>query len=207
VQPKLLLLDEPFGALDAKVRQELRRWLRRLHDEIGITSVFVTHDQDEALEVADRVVILHEGKIEQTGSPEEVYEHPATPFVYHFLGNVNLFHGRVEGSKVVLGEFSLDVPAQMQDTAAVAYARPHLLDIDHQEPAGRPHFRAKIEHINPAGGTVKVELITASGDIVNVELAHERYRQLSLRKGMNVFVTVKDMRVFGQAQSMQGGGI
>ena len=207
VQPKVLLLDEPFGALDSKVRQELRRWLRRLHDEIGITSVFVTHDQDEALEVADRVVILNEGRVEQDGSPEEVYEHPATPFVYHFLGNVNLFHGRVEGNKVHLGEFTLDAPAGMKESTipAVAYARPHLLDIDHQEPKGRPHFRARIERMNPAGAVVKVELTTAAGDVVNVELSHERYRQLDLRKGMDVFVSIKDTKVF--TQSMRGGGI
>src|SRR4051812_28895022 len=95
VEPKVLLLDEPFGALDAKVRRELRRWLRRLHDEMHITTVFVTHDQEEALEVADRIAVMNLGKIEQIGTPEDVYERPATPFVYNFLGNVNLFHGRV----------------------------------------------------------------------------------------------------------------
>ena len=92
VEPKILLLDEPFGALDAKVRKELRRWLRKLHDEFQITSVFVTHDQEEALDVADRIVVMNEGCIEQMGTPEEVYENPASPFVYDFLGNVNLFH-------------------------------------------------------------------------------------------------------------------
>ncbi len=95
VEPKLLLLDEPFGALDAKVRKELRRWLRRLHDELHITSILVTHDQEEALEAADRIVVLNQGHIEQTGTPEEVYENPATPFVYQFLGDVNVFHGRM----------------------------------------------------------------------------------------------------------------
>ena len=209
VQPKILLLDEPFGALDAKVRQELRRWLRRLHDEIGITSVFVTHDQDEALEVADRVVILHEGRVEQEGSPEQVYEHPATPFVYRFLGNVNLFHGRVEGTQVHLGEFSMEAPADMGKDAipAVAYARPHLLDIDHQQPSGRPHFRATIAHINAVGATVKIELTTDAGAVVHGELPHERYRSLQLRKHARVFVSVKDMKVFAQAQSTLGGGI
>jgi sulfate transport system ATP-binding protein len=96
VEPKVLLLDEPFGALDAKVRKELRRWLRQLHDEIHVTSVFVTHDQEEALEVSDRVVVINRGKVEQIGTPESVYDHPATPFVANFLGSVNLFHGRVE---------------------------------------------------------------------------------------------------------------
>jgi sulfate transport system ATP-binding protein len=96
VEPKVLLLDEPFGALDAKVRKELRRWLRRLHDEMHVTSVFVTHDQDEAMEVADRVVVMNLGRIEQDGPPDEVYDRPATPFVLQFLGDVNLFHGREE---------------------------------------------------------------------------------------------------------------
>ena len=102
VEPKVLLLDEPFGALDAKVREELRRWLRRLHDELHITSVFVTHDQEEALELANKVVVLNKGQIEQAGTPEELYHHPATPFVYNFLGNVNLFHGRVHDGKVYI---------------------------------------------------------------------------------------------------------
>jgi sulfate/thiosulfate transport system ATP-binding protein len=102
VEPRVLLLDEPFGALDAKVRKELRRWLRKLHDELHITSIFVTHDQEEALEVADRVVLMDHGKVEQIGTPEEVYRHPATPFVYGFLGSVNFFHGRVDGESVRL---------------------------------------------------------------------------------------------------------
>jgi len=111
VEPKVLLLDEPFGALDAKVRKELRRWLRRLHDEVHVTSVFVTHDQEEAMEVADRVVVMNRGRIEQQGAPDQVYDHPATPFVLQFLGDVNLFHGR------------LDQAAQ-----DVSYVRPHELE-------------------------------------------------------------------------------
>ena len=110
VEPKVLLLDEPFGALDAKVRQELRSWLRRLHAEIHLTSVFVTHDQEEALELANRVVVMNEGRIEQDGTPEEVVEHPATPFVVNFLGQVNIFHGRVQGGRALLGPLSLEYP-------------------------------------------------------------------------------------------------
>ena len=104
----MLLLDEPFGALDARVRLELRRWLRRLHDEIHVTSVFVTHDQEEALEVADRIVVMNEGRIEQMGTPDEVYDKPANPFVYNFLGNVNLFHGRLEEGRLSFGGIELD---------------------------------------------------------------------------------------------------
>ena len=112
VEPKVLLLDEPFGALDAKVRKELRRWLRRLHDELHVTSIFVTHDQEEALEVADRVVVMNSGRIEQVGSPQEVWDHPASPFVYGFLGDVNLFHGRAHEGEVQLEGMRIDSPEQ-----------------------------------------------------------------------------------------------
>jgi sulfate transport system ATP-binding protein len=219
VQPQILLLDEPFGALDARVRQELRRWLRRLHDDIGITSVFVTHDQEEALELADAVVVMREGRIEQIGTPEEVYEHPATPFVYRFLGNVNLFHGRMESGTVHVRDFSLEVPLDtpgaepaaetfrryFEDsgeycvfphaTPAMIFARPHFLEIE-PGPTSRPHFRATITHLNTAGPIVKVELITPSGAVVYVELSQERYQLLQLQKGAEVFVSVKDMHVF-----------
>src|SRR5437867_12712843 len=131
VEPKVLLLDEPFGALDAKVRKELRRWLRRLHEEVHVTSVFVTHDQEEALEVSDRVVIMNEGRVEQSGTPEEVYEDPATPFVYGFLGDVNLFHGRIHEGRVNIGHGELDAPAwaEARDQAGVAYVRTHDVDL------------------------------------------------------------------------------
>ncbi len=186
VEPSVLLLDEPFGALDAKVRLELRRWLRQLHDEIHITSVFVTHDQEEALEVADRVVVMNQGRIEQVGSPEEVYNHPATPFVYNFLGNVNLFHGRLEGDKAYIHE---------QKTGEVVYVRPHLLDIGRQ-PNGGSHFRARIKHINAAGPLVKVEAIAEWGDPVHIEMSQEKFSDLQLSKNESVFVIPKDVKVF-----------
>jgi sulfate transport system ATP-binding protein len=110
IEPKVLLLDEPFGALDARVRQELRRWLRRLHADIQLTSAFVTHDVDEALEVADRVVVLNHGRIEQVGAPQEIYEAPANAFVYHFLGSVNTFHGRVDRGLARVDEFLAEAP-------------------------------------------------------------------------------------------------
>ena len=112
VEPEVLLLDEPFGALDARVRKELRRWLRRLHDELNVTSIFVTHDQEEALEAADRVVVMNRGRVEQVGTPAEVYAHPASPFVYDFLGDVNLFHARVEQGKAWVGPVAFDAPAR-----------------------------------------------------------------------------------------------
>jgi sulfate transport system ATP-binding protein len=186
VEPSVMLLDEPFGALDAKVRMELRRWLRQLHDEIHVTSVFVTHDQGEALEVADRVVVMNNGRIEQVGSPEEVYNHPATPFVYKFLGNVNLFHGRIDDGKTYIHK---------EETGHVVYVRPHSLEID-RLPNGGSHFRARIKHINSAGPLVKVEAITEWGDPVHVEMAQERFRNLQLIKNENVFIIPKDVRVF-----------
>src|SRR5512137_5541 len=134
VEPQVLLLDEPFGALDARVRVELRRWLRRLHDEMHTTSVFVTHDQDEAMEVADRVVVMNEGRIEQVGTPDEVYDRPANPFVYNFLGSVNLFHGRIHEGQVHLGNtaFAVSGHATTASAPAVAYVRPHEIKVASQ---------------------------------------------------------------------------
>jgi sulfate/thiosulfate transport system ATP-binding protein len=186
VEPSVLLLDEPFGALDAKVRLELRRWLRQLHDEIHITSVFVTHDQEEALEVADRVVVMNNGRIEQVGSPDQVYNHPASPFVYNFLGNVNLFHGRIDGEKTYIHE---------RETGHLVYVRPHLLEID-RLPNGGSHFRARIKHINSAGPLVKVEAVAEWGDPVHIEMSQERFQGLQLIKNESVFVIPKDVKVF-----------
>src|SRR5437879_1619254 len=168
VEPSVLLLDEPFGALDAKVRLELRRWLRQLHDEIHITSVFVTHDQEEALEVADRVVVMNNGRVEQVGAPEEVYNQPATPFVYNFLGNVNLFHGRLEGDKAYIHE---------RETGHVVYVRPHLLEIDRQ-PNDASHFRARIKHINAAVPLVKAEADADGDDPAHIEMPQDKLRHL-----------------------------
>ena len=197
VEPNVLLLDEPFGSLDAKVRKELRQWLRRFHDELKITSVFVTHDQEEALEVADRVVLMNHGKVEQAGTPEEVYHHPANAFVYNFLGNVNLFHSRVEEGKVYLGELPIDLPAESAPDAksALVFVRPHLLEIELQ-PNTSDHFLAKVTHINAAGPIVKVNLVTDWGDPVHVELSHERYRALGVKRDDRVSVMPKERKVF-----------
>jgi len=192
VEPQVLLLDEPFGALDAKVRGELRSWLRRLHDEIRMTSVFVTHDQEEALEVADRVAVLREGVIEQVGTPDEVYHHPATPYVFDFLGRVNVFHGRwLKGLQASGSAFPADGP----DEAGTVFVRPHQLDISHQA-AGSDGFPARVRHINPAGPLVRVELLSEWGQPVHVELSQERYRELGLARDAQVYVVPKEMKVF-----------
>ena len=198
VEPKVLLLDEPFGALDAKVRKELRRWLRRLHDEFPITSVFVTHDQEEALDVADRIVILNEGQIEQLGTPEEVYDNPANPFVYNFLGNVNLFHGRIHEGKVKIGNMEISVPefADTQDTEAVSYVRPHEIEI-RREANNDEFIQAQVLFVRGVGPVVQVELKRIdTGEYVEAELSKETARELSLKEGEKVFVKPKDLRVF-----------
>lgn len=197
VEPQVLLLDEPFGALDAQVRKELRRWLRKLHDEIHITSVFVTHDQEEALEVADRVVVMNQGQIEQVGTPEEVYTNPATPFVYNFLGNVNLFHGRIEDGKLFLGdkEIKHTQETNSKDNKAYIYVRPYHFDIylTHQPDT---ISSARIEHISPAGSNIRVELMDESNQSVLVEIPSERYKELGIKKGDTVFISPKQTKVF-----------
>ncbi len=198
IEPKVLLLDEPFGALDAKVRQELRKWLRRLHDEIHTTSVFVTHDQDEAFEVADEVVVMNQGRIEQRGTPQQVFDHPANQFVIDFLGNVNVFHGRVQAGQAFLGPLSLAYPDYLEHVPrrAAAYIRPHELDIE-RSPNGNGSVQARVERINPAGPMVKVGLtaVEHAGE-VNVDLTPIRYTELALRTGENVWLTPKKVRLF-----------
>lgn len=204
VEPRVLLLDEPFGALDAKVRKELRRWLRRLHDELHITSIFVTHDQEEALEVADRVVLMDHGHVEQIGTPEEVYRHPATPFVYSFLGAVNHFHGRTEDGLIHVGEDVLqrqpDDFAQTlaQGASVVAFARPHELAIlpDSGTPEG---VAAKISRILAFGVTARIELDGvngSSGQHFEVELTREQVLQQGLAEGQQVRLVPSRLKVF-----------
>ncbi len=197
VEPKVLLLDEPFGALDAKVRQELRRWLRRLHDEIHVTSVFVTHDQDEALEVADRVVVMNAGRVEQIGTPEEVFHHPASAFVMNFLGSVNVFNRRLDTIDAAVDAVEIQCPDELPAGARPAkiFVRPHNLDLDTQ-PRGRPILRGLVQYINAAGPIVKVEVITEFGETLQVELPQGRYRELQIAKGSAVYVTPKEIRVF-----------
>ncbi|MBE0657897.1 MAG: TOBE-like domain-containing protein [Bryobacteraceae bacterium] len=181
IEPRILLLDEPFGALDAKVRQDLRRWLRRLHDKMPVTSVLVTHDQEEALEVADRIVVMRAGKVEQEGTPEEVFHHPKTAFVMDFLGNVNLFHARMEGGH----------------TGAMTQvrARPHDLEVSREEGSGSA-VRGKVTRVQTAGAAAKIEVATEGGETIMVEMAHDRFKAMGIAAGETVFVRVKDARVF-----------
>jgi sulfate transport system ATP-binding protein len=170
VEPKVLLLDEPFGALDAKVRKELRRWLRRLHDEVHVTSVFVTHDQEEAMEVADRVVVMNHGRIEQQGTPDDVYDHPATPFVLQFLGDVNLFHGRIGHTS----EHAAD---------DVSYVRPHELEIVAE--AGADTWAVTLSQTLTVGPNTRIEFKRDGADegdgFVDVELPRAAFVALRER--------------------------
>lgn len=192
VEPKVLLLDEPFGSLDAKVRKELRTWLRRFHDDLHITSLFVTHDQEEALEVADRIVVMNEGRIEQVGTPGEVYHNPANSFVLNFLGNVNLFHARIEHGKVFLGDTSIELPAAAADGAKSAkfYVRPHQLEVSRAS-KGTESFKATIKYLNPAGPVVRLDLQASWGEPIQVEISQEEFLTLQLTKNEEVYVSPK----------------
>ncbi|KAF3996409.1 sulfate/molybdate ABC transporter ATP-binding protein [Glaciimonas immobilis] len=198
VEPRVLLLDEPFGALDAKVRKELRRWLRRLHDELHVTSIFVTHDQEEALEVADQIVLMNKGNVEQTGSPQEVYEHPTSPFVYGFLGNVNLFHGRVHQGVLDTGGMRLDVPghAEAEDVAGIGYVRPHDLDIERYA-KGAEGIVVQLIRAHAIGPLAQLELARDdNAELIEAVISAERFKQLDLKEGETLVVRPRRLHVF-----------
>ena len=198
VEPRVLLLDEPFGALDAKVRKELRRWIRKLHDELHITSIFVTHDQEEALEVADRVVLMNQGKVEQIGSPSEVYDHPKTPFVYGFLGNVNRFNGYASGKFLEVGGYKLPINESFaKGSPLIGFARPHELDIN-QNKSG---IAANVDRILSFGLYSRIELTIDNqqeGLPAHLEVQIERAEldKKKLKEGTQVFVTPKELKLF-----------
>jgi len=208
VEPKVLLLDEPFGALDAKVRKELRRWLRQLHDELHVTSIFVTHDQEEALEVADRVVLMNAGKIEQVGSPQEVWDHPASPFVYGFLGDVNLFHGRAHEGLVHLEGLQLASPehADARNAKAYAYVRPHDLDVQRVGAgAAGEGLLAQLSRAIVVGPIARLELIPQAGhqasgenrdSIIEAQIPAQQFKEMGFCEGEMLVVTPRRARVF-----------
>jgi len=204
VEPRVLLLDEPFGALDARVRHELRRWLRRLHDELHVTSLFVTHDQEEALQVADRVVVMNHGAIEQVGAPAQIWDHPATPFVYHFLGNANRFAARIENGTVYAGELPVAHVPGLPDQRCEAFARPRhtLLFADD----ARPHvMRARIRFIGMTGASVRLDLESLDGtQNIEAELEREEIAELGFRVGHIVCVAPRRVRVFIDGVALDG---
>ena len=215
VEPKVLLLDEPFGALDAKVRKELRRWLRHLHDELHVTSIFVTHDQEEALEVADRVVVINQGKIEQEGTPQEVWDNPVSPFVYGFLGDVNLFKGRAKDGHVYLNDGvqldSADAVGSVEKNA-FAYVRPHELEVERYSPGqnldAQGCSRGMVVQLSRAivvGPTARLELLPseerASADgveesLIEAHISARQFHEMGLREGETLVVTPRRAKVF-----------
>jgi sulfate transport system ATP-binding protein len=198
-RPRVLLLDEPFGALDAQVRAELRSWLRRLHDEIHLTTVFVTHDQDEAFEVADRVVVMNHGRIEQVGAPAEVFEHPANDFVMRFLGHVNVLEAQLERGRARVGDVFVDVDHdESAPRSGQVYVRPHEVEIGRSPAVGS--FPARVIRVTPLGGGLKIELAAPGlGSSLRAEVDWERGTALALRDGDDVFLSLRRARVFAQA--------
>lgn len=191
VEPKTLLLDEPFGALDAKVRKELRRWMRRLHDDMGITSIFVTHDQEEAMEVADRVVIMNQGRIEQIGTPEEVWQQPANAFVYDFLGDYN----ELDGVKDADGAIQFTNLGANQKTNVRAFMRPHEMWVSKTLDAN-DYLATKVLTIYPGGALVKLDLERQNGAIIQAEVPKNVISQLQIVKGDTLYVRPTGMKVF-----------
>jgi len=198
VEPRVLLLDEPFGALDAQVRKELRRWLRRLHDELQVTSIFVTHDQEEALEVADEIVVMNHGKVEQTGAPAQVYNQPASPFVYGFLGNVNLFHGRVHQGFLETGDAAFHAPDHhaADDTQGTAYVRPHDIEVERYA-AGAEGLVVRLERIHAIGPLAQLELTRQDTDEpIEAVISRERFLQLQLKESETLVVRPRQVHIF-----------
>ncbi|MGE4286092.1 MAG: sulfate/molybdate ABC transporter ATP-binding protein [Phycisphaerae bacterium] len=203
VEPKILLLDEPFGALDAKVRKELRVWLRRLHDEMSITSVFVTHDQEEALEVADRVALLNAGQVEQIGTPQQVYDNPANPFVFNFLGNVNIFHCRTQDSPTHFNnpESFLSASRDSTQSSVKAYVRPH--DIEIMRTSDKEAIQAKVIHVTPVGPIVKIQLARQdTNEVVDAEINRQVFDQLKLQTGELAYIRLTNPRYFADDYSI-----
>jgi sulfate transport system ATP-binding protein len=204
VEPKILLLDEPFGALDAKVRQELRQWLRKLHQQMHVTTVLVTHDQEEALEVADKVVVMNQGKIEQHGRPDELFHHARTPFVMEFLGQVNVFQGRVQQGVATAGDLRVEYPGYegTQELAANVYLRPHDIVI-RRAANGQPSVPATIERINAAGSLARITLVTSDGKSVLVDMSLEELRTLELLEQDSVHLYPKQARIFVAGEELK----
>ena len=196
VEPRVLLLDEPFGTLDAKVRKELRRWLRTLHDELHITSIFVTHDQEEALEVADQIIVMNKGNVEQIGSPREVYEKPATPFVFDFLGQANRFEGQNHNGIIQIGEDRIQVP-QAKDSPqgdVIAFVRPDELTI-HAQPTENT-FQATFLREVWIAGKVVAELQSRQGNLIEILLTPDEAKRHQFRPNQTVWLSTNTLHLF-----------
>jgi sulfate transport system ATP-binding protein len=204
IEPKVLLLDEPFGALDAKVRVELRRSLREIHDTTGLTTVFVTHDQEEALDLADRVAIINHGQIEQIGTPSEVYESPQTPFVFDFLGRTNAFNCEIENGKAKFGKTLIHFDAPVPDGPAVALVRPTEIVLSNTESAkSSDHARlpgtATVRFLSALGPRASVELLYQR-QFVECELTRDKLKELNLSVGSKCVISLRYPKIFPRQQ-------
>lgn len=198
VQPQVLLLDEPFGALDAKVRKELRGWLRRLHDEVHVTSVFVTHDREEAMEVADVVVVMNQGRIEQVGTPAEIYDHPVTPFVMGFVGDVNVLPGNAPLFNPHLGNGLSDLDDRALESEV--FVRPHDLEVRAVDDDNSPN--AIVKRVCHLGKEIQIELAFHDGLTVLVHLNREEFARENLHLGQRVLVKPRRAKYFGESHSI-----
>ncbi len=203
-RPKLLLLDEPFGALDAKVRLSLREQLRKLSRDRAITVLFVTHDQEEAMDLADRVVVLRQGRVEQIGTPAEIYDHPATEFVAGFVGATNVLRGEVRGGKAAMGALKMAAPpGDHEGRAVTAIVRPHDVELsgridDQPSGPGSNVATGRIDRMNRVGYMVKLQLQLADGQALTVELTRERVAELGVAEGDVVLVNLREAKIFVQ---------
>jgi sulfate/thiosulfate transport system ATP-binding protein len=201
--PRVLLLDEPFGALDARVRQELRRWLDDLHRELGVTSLLVTHDQEEALELANEVVVMHHGRIEQIGTPDDVYNRPSSPFVAGFIGAANVIEGRVEGDHLRFGSHVLKGAAEHLPNGAIAHAYIRPIDVRLSENPDNGSYPATVERVNNLGPSSKIRLRLADGQPLLAELPNELLP--ILEAGQRVFLDLRNVKVFESESSAELG--
>jgi sulfate transport system ATP-binding protein len=194
--PKLLLLDEPFGALDTRVRIELRAFVRDLHRATGVTTVLVTHDQEEALELSDRIVVMDKGCVQQVGSPREIYDAPLTPFVASFLGTANVLRGEVREGRAALGPLAISVPAHVPDGSNVrAIVRPHDVRISKSESPGKSAV-ARVQRIARLGASVKIDLAVPTGELVAVQMSRREFDTMALREGDSVVIDLDQARIF-----------
>ncbi|MEQ1855906.1 MAG: sulfate ABC transporter ATP-binding protein [Longimicrobiales bacterium] len=206
-EPSVLLLDEPFGALDAKVRKELRQWVRKLHEEIHVTSIFVTHDQEEAMELADRVVVMNHGRIEQMGSTDELYERPATPFVFDFLGDTNILPAEVRADGVHLpgAEAPLDARAGEANGSVDVYVRP--ADLRLAEP-GRPGVHVRVDTVQRTGPVVRATAVTSKGEVpLTIELPHLHHDVPHFVEGASLRLRLMQFSVYPRGSRPSTGAV
>ncbi|HEX5753807.1 MAG TPA: ABC transporter ATP-binding protein [Archangium sp.] len=197
IRPKLLLLDEPFGALDSRVRIELREWLQSLHEQTGVTTLLVTHDQEEALEISQHVVVLSDGRVAQAGPPEEIYDRPATPFVASFVGGTSILRGRVRSGRAEVGTLVVAAPQSAREGEAVqAFVRPHDIKLARPANGSNELTTSRVERLKSVGGYVKVLLKLPSGETVTVEVPRAEFEDLGVVEGDHVHADVRMAQVF-----------